>query len=54
MNTVEKRRKITRRNNFFALFDRKVAERNLSDVIDSLLGFAPTFYHTADTNIYTE
>ena len=36
MNTVEKRRQ-TRRNNFFTLFDRKVAEGRLNDAIDSIL-----------------
>ena len=42
MNTVEKRRE-TRRNKFFALFDRKVAEGRLLDVIDSTLGYTLTY-----------
>ena len=53
MNTVEKRRE-TRRNKFFALFDRKVIEGRLSDVIQSSLGCALTYYHTVDGNMYKE
>ena len=53
MNTVEKRRQ-ARRNKFFVLFDRKVAEGRLSDVIDSTLGYALTYYHTVDGNMYKE
>ena len=53
INTVEKRRQ-ARRNKFFALFDRKVAEGRLSDVIDSTLGYSLTYYHTVDGNMYKE
>ena len=53
MNTVEKRRQ-ARRNKFFALFDRKVAEGRLSDVIDSTLGYALTYYHTVDGDMHKE
>ena len=53
MNTVEKRRQ-TRRNKFFAIFDRKVAEGWLSNVINSSLGYALTYYHTVDKNMYKE
>ena len=53
MNTVKKRRQ-TRRNKFFALFDRKVVEGRLSDVIDSTLGYTLTYYHTVDRNMYKE
>ena len=53
MNTVEKRRE-ARRNKFFALFDRKVAEGRLSDVIDSSLGYALTYYHTVEGDMYKE
>ena len=49
MNTVEKRRR-----NRFARFDRKVAEGYLSDVIDSTLGYALTYYHTVDGDNYKE
>ena len=51
MNTVEKRRQ-TRQNKFFALFDRKVAEGRLSDVIQSSLGYTLTYNHTVDGNMY--
>ena len=53
MNTMEKRRQ-ARRNKFFALVDRKVAEGRLSDVIDSTLGYVLTYYHTIDGNMYKE
>ena len=53
MNTVEKRRE-ARRNKFFARFDRKVAEGRLSDVIDSSLGYALTYYHTVEGDMYKE
>ena len=53
INTVEKRCQ-TRRNKFFALFDRKVAEGRLSDVIDSTLGYALTYYHTVEADKYKE
>ena len=53
MNTMEKRRE-ARRNKAFARFDRKVAEGRLSDVINSSLGYALTYYHTVDGNIYKE
>ena len=53
MNTVEKRRQ-TRRNKFFILFDHKVTEGSLSDVIQSSLGYALTYYHTVDRNMYKE
>ena len=51
MNTVEKRREM-RRNKFFARFDRKVAEGRLNDVIDSTLGYALTYYHTVEGDMY--
>ena len=53
MSTVEKRRQ-ARSNKFFVLFDLKVAEGRLSDVIDSALGYALTYYHTVDGNMYKE
>ena len=53
MNTVEKRRQ-TRRNKFFILFDHKVTEGCLSDVIQSSLGYTLTYYHTVDRNMYKE
>ena len=53
MNTVEKRRE-ARRNKFFARFDRKVAEGRLSDVINSSLGYALTYYHTVKGDMYKE
>ena len=37
---------------FFALFDCKVAEGRLSDVIQSSLGYALTYYHTVDRSMY--
>ena len=53
MNTVEKRRE-ARRNKAFARFDRKVAEGRLSDVINSSLGYALTYYHTVEGDMYKE
>ena len=53
MNTVEKRRE-ARRNKFFARFDRKVTEGRLSDVINSSLGYALTYYHTVEGDMYKE
>ena len=53
MNTMEKRRQ-ARQNKFFAIFDRKVAEGWLSNVINSSLGYALTYYHTVDKNMYKE
>ena len=53
MNTVEKRRQ-ARRNKFFSMFDLKVAEGRLSDVIDSTLGYALTYYHNVDGDMYKE
>ena len=51
INTVEKRRQ-TRRSKFFTMFDRKIAEGRLSDVVQSSLGYIFTYYHTVDGNIY--
>ena len=42
MNTMEKKGEIARCNKFLALFDRKVAEGRLSDVIHSSLEYALT------------
>ena len=53
MNTVAKRRE-ARRIKFFTRFDRKVAEGRLSDVIDSSLGYALTYYHTVEGDMYKE
>ena len=53
MNMVEKRQEV-RRNKFFAMFDLKVAEGFLSDVIQSSLGYVLTYYHTMDENMYKE
>ena len=36
------------------MFDRKVAEGRLSDVIQSSFGYALTYYHTIDGNTYKE
>ena len=53
MNTVEKRRE-ARRNKAFERFDRKVAEGRLSDVVYSTLGYALTYYHTVQGDMYKE
>ena len=53
MNTVKKRRE-TWRNKFFTLFDCKVSEGRFSDVIQSSLGYALTYHHTVDENMYKE
>ena len=53
MNTVEKRREV-RRNEFFAIFDLKVAEGSLLDVILSSFGYSLTYFHTMDGNMYKE
>ena len=53
LNTVEKRREM-RRNKVFERFDRKVAEGRLSDVINSSLGYALTYYHTVEGDMYKE
>ena len=47
LNTVEKGREM-RRNKAFERFDRKVSQGCLSDVIDSSLGYALTYYHTVE------
>ena len=44
----------TRRNKFFIMFDHKVAEECLSDVIQSSFGHALTYYHTMDGNMCKE
>ena len=49
MNMMEKRR-----CNKFPRLDRKVAEGRLSDVIDSTLGYALTYYHIVDGDMYKE
>ena len=49
MNTMEKRRRSK-----FPLFDRIVAEGCLSDVIDSSLGYALTYYHTVEGDMYKD
>ena len=36
------------------MIDRKVAEGRLSDVIQSSLGYALTYYHIIDENMYHE
>ena len=36
------------------MFDRKVAKGRLSDVIQSSFGYALTYYHTIDGNMYKE
>ena len=53
MNTVEKRRE-DRQNKFFTLFNHKVAEGRLSDVIQSSLGYTLTYNHTMEGNMYKE
>ena len=53
LNTVEKRREM-RRNKAFERFDRKVSQGRLSDVIDSSLGYALTYYHTVEGDMYKE
>ena len=53
LNTVEKRREM-RRNKAFERFDRKVSQGRLSDVIDSSLGYALTYYHTVQEDMYKE
>ena len=37
-----------RRNKVFERFDRKVSQGRLSDVINSSLGYALTYYRTVD------
>ena len=54
INTVEKRGEITYCIKFYLLFDRKVAEGRLLDVIQSSLGYALTYYHTVDRNMCKE
>ena len=51
LNTVEKRREM-RRNKAFERFDRKVSQGRLSDVINSSLGYALTYYHTVEGDMY--
>ena len=53
MNMVEKRREV-QRNKFFAMFDRKVAEGRLSDVIQSSLRYVFTYSNTLDGIMYKE
>ena len=53
LNTVEKGREM-RRNKAFERFDRKVSQGCLSDVIDSSLGYALTYYHTVEGDMYKE
>ena len=53
INTM-KRRKVTQQNNFFAMFDRKVAEGRLTDVIVFSLECVLMYYHTIDRNMYKE
>ena len=53
MNPVEKRRE-TQQNTFYTTFDRTVAEGRLLDVIDSTLGYALTYYHTVEGDMYKE
>ena len=53
MNTVEKRRE-ARRNKAFERFDRKVAEGRLNDVVYSTLGYALTYYHTVEGDMYKD
>ena len=53
LNAVEKRREM-RRNKAFERFDRKVSQGRLSDVIDSSLGYALTYYHTVEGDMYKD
>ena len=53
LNTVEKRCEM-RRNKAFERFDRKVSQGRLSDVIVSSLGYALTYYHTVEGDMYKE
>ena len=53
LNTVEKRREM-RRNKAFERFDRKVSQGHLSDVIDSSLRYALTYYHTVEGDMYKD
>ena len=53
LNTVEKRCEM-RRNKAFERFDRKVSQGRLSDVIVSSLGYALTYYHTVEGEMYKE
>ena len=43
-----------RRKKAFERFDRKVSQGRLSDVIDSSLGYALTYYHTVEGDMYKE
>ena len=52
-NTVEKRQEV-RRNKFFTIFYRKVAEGRLSDVVQSSLGYTFTNNHTVNGDMYKE
>ena len=51
MNMVEKRREVWR-NKFFTMFDLKVSEGSMSDVIESSLGYALTYYHNLNGGMY--
>ena len=53
LNTVEKRREM-RRNKAFERFDRKVSQGRLNDVIDSSPGYALTYYHTMEGDMYKD
>ena len=53
MNMVEKNQEV-QRNKVFAMFDLKVAEGHLLDVIQPSLGYILTYYHTIDGNMYKE
>ena len=52
-NTVGKRREV-RRMSYYDLFDRKISAGRLSDVIDSSLGYALTYYHTLNGKMVKE
>ena len=55
LDTVEKRREVQfGHRNLYRIFDRKVREGRLSDVIDSSLGYALTYYHTLNGDMYKE
>ena len=53
MDMVKKRREV-RRYKFFTMFDRKVSEGRLSDVIQFSPGYALIYYNTIDGNMYKE
>ena len=52
LDTVDKRRQArSNQRNAYKVFDRKVSEGRLTEVVDSSLGYAATYYHTLNGNM---